>query len=968
MRGIWVASFLLLLSGAWGSVVAQAPSTQSYEQGATDLINSTKRQYGTADEESALDSALSSRSDATGDTTITEAEKAANPYYTMVTEAKGDIKTCNLERTVQVLTGQHLKEISGEFWLKGIRFDTDLHRCTENREYIPYQVTVDDPPTVQTLTADWSSIYYASVGTDNNTQGKATVYYDETGAACYGTVTNGSFSYAFPGVHPYGASTADCEAAIKGRLVCTGGTVTGGTTATTSTSGTAMVQLTTNYRTSWTCTIPQNHQETRLREEITNNCQNWASCKLLEDVADSGGTRTISGVTVSPPWWVRNKLYSCLTNHECSAWPTSEEECGTWFSPDFAGCKNTMDTGIKAIALRKFQNIEGNLSCNPFLVQDLSAPTSTQMVAVERTRQVPKIVEVQKTREVNLTRPKTVLVDEQRTRQVPQTTTISVQNGFNCREGVADEFGGTGWENNWWSATNCTGGGGYYIIAWECGTWSPTCTRRKYHYGIDSTPNMIQQTTTTMVTETYTVQVPMEIQEAYVVQETYTAFETQMVDEVYTEMVTQTLVGPAPDYTLPSTSPFFWGCGTFQDARTEQFRFLGADHTKLGASCLLTPQPLPLGLLDQREDVSDQPGQMKVRYLTFDYAKEEIVDGCAQMLDAYRSQNVTCDFMEESADGLLTHRSGTRISSVIPRSCKTKSGTLRDYEFCREFWSKKRKYRCHLVPPEVKTDHASADVGTAPNAPDAPSDAPGFGEAAGTLAMVDQIAKDTQSMSCAAPNPDGTCNSDYVRLFAGGGNKCTQWSPGLQAANYHCCKAGLVDQCEGVGALSTCTDFCNTADIETSRLVYDQNTCEKVGTYCSNKVCVGVTINGNCQAPGYWQCLEKKTSYCCFDSLLGRILQQQGRTQLGKSWGSAEHPSCDGYTIDEFSKLDFSKMDLGEFVDSLNTTPKTTTEPDPAAAQDKIRDSVQGLNENTDINTINEGMKQSTSAEQGNAP
>jgi conjugal transfer mating pair stabilization protein TraN len=49
-------------------------------------------------------------------------------------------------------------------------------------------------------------------------------------------------------------------------------------------------------------------------------------------------------------------------------------------------------------------------------------------------------------------------------------------------------------------------------------------------------------------------------------------------------------------------------------------------------------------------------------------------------------------------------------------------------------------------------------------------------------------------------------------------------------------------------------------------------------------------------------------------------LQEQGRPQLGKSWGTPKKPVCDGFTIFEFQQLDLSVMDFSEiyaeFVDA----------------------------------------------------
>jgi conjugal transfer mating pair stabilization protein TraN len=77
-----------------------------------------------------------------------------------------------------------------------------------------------------------------------------------------------------------------------------------------------------------------------------------------------------------------------------------------------------------------------------------------------------------------------------------------------------------------------------------------------------------------------------------------------------------------------------------------------------------------------------------------------------------------------------------------------------------------------------------------------------------------------------------------------------------------------------------------------------QGLCAYVGTYCSDKV-LGV-------------CVTKRKAYCCFASKLSRILQEQGRQQIGKPWGKPKTEQCLGFTIDEFSRLDLSQMDFSE--------------------------------------------------------
>lgn len=78
-----------------------------------------------------------------------------------------------------------------------------------------------------------------------------------------------------------------------------------------------------------------------------------------------------------------------------------------------------------------------------------------------------------------------------------------------------------------------------------------------------------------------------------------------------------------------------------------------------------------------------------------------------------------------------------------------------------------------------------------------------------------------------------------------------------------------------------------------------ENLCHRVGSYCSKKF--------------FGACLTRKRSYCCYNSRLGRIINAQGRAQIGKSWGSAKNPDCSGFTQAEFSSINFAAIDLSEF-------------------------------------------------------
>lgn len=100
-----------------------------------------------------------------------------------------------------------------------------------------------------------------------------------------------------------------------------------------------------------------------------------------------------------------------------------------------------------------------------------------------------------------------------------------------------------------------------------------------------------------------------------------------------------------------------------------------------------------------------------------------------------------------------------------------------------------------------------------------------------------------------------------------------------------------------------------------------------VGTYCSDKSVFGV-------------CLEKKMSYCGFGTSLPRIVNEAGRSQVGKGWGSAKTPDCSGFTIDQFQSLDLSNVDFSDF---YREKLAGFAAPDADATTDRIQQSIEAL-------------------------
>ncbi|MFE8035025.1 conjugal transfer protein TraN, partial [Thiohalocapsa marina] len=61
-------------------------------------------------------------------------------------------------------------------------------------------------------------------------------------------------------------------------------------------------------------------------------------------------------------------------------------------------------------------------------------------------------------------------------------------------------------------------------------------------------------------------------------------------------------------------------------------------------------------------------------------------------------------------------------------------------------------------------------------------------------------------------------------------------------------------------------------------------------------------------------CIQKQKAFCCYNSPLARIINEQAYPQLGRSWGEAKQPDCRGLSLQEMERLDWSQIDLSEWI------------------------------------------------------
>lgn len=86
------------------------------------------------------------------------------------------------------------------------------------------------------------------------------------------------------------------------------------------------------------------------------------------------------------------------------------------------------------------------------------------------------------------------------------------------------------------------------------------------------------------------------------------------------------------------------------------------------------------------------------------------------------------------------------------------------------------------------------------------------------------------------------------------------------------------------------------------------NLSTQITQYCSKKIPI---INS---------CIEWKTEFCSFNSVFARLINIQGKTQLGMPLAG-----CSGFAVDDLGKIDFTKIDFSELIQSMTNQATSNT-------------------------------------------
>ncbi len=165
-----------------------------------------------------------------------------------------------------------------------------------------------------------------------------------------------------------------------------------------------------------------------------------------------------------------------------------------------------------------------------------------------------------------------------------------------------------------------------------------------------------------------------------------------------------------------------------------------------------------------------------------------------------------------------------------------------------------------------------------------------FGSSISYLSVLAQM-KSNELEGCRCSNGKTTCESSEIdpsscKFFTGGTKQCVKATSQLNC----CSDKGVFRNFIG----------CSQEEKDLFKL-RKANLCHHVDSWKGKK----------------WNKFKKYQSHCCFKSKLAKIIQIQGRKQLGIGWGDRKNPDCRSLTLEEIRRIDFSKIDFTDLYTDL---------------------------------------------------
>lgn len=320
------------------------------------------------------------------------------------------------------------------------------------------------------------------------------------------------------------------------------------------------------------------------------------------------------------------------------------------------------------------------------------------------------------------------------------------------------------------------------------------------------------------------------------------------------------------------------------------------------------------------------------------------------------SKDIVSDTMEGTCGDMESNPDCNKVGEVCVQPAETR--TIDGVEIFKECWRYEDSYQC-VGPNWVDNCQEISDACTETGRTCLSRDSGGsctaetieFDCPDQTTIDTPEVLKCPTSLYCMDgeceelvedPSPDFPEGVTYLNILKGIQDELDPSNPDVFGAEPATCSRsilGVVNCCNEGGSGLLNPIFGCSSEEEALWQQVDDGKAYYVGSYCSAKA--------------LFVCTKKRKSYCVFDSKLGRIIQEQGREQLGIDWSTApedadedekaENPDCRGLTVPELQRIDFSQMDFSEVISDFMENVQL---PDVNATADLVKERVNSFYDN----------------------
>lgn len=128
--------------------------------------------------------------------------------------------------------------------------------------------------------------------------------------------------------------------------------------------------------------------------------------------------------------------------------------------------------------------------------------------------------------------------------------------------------------------------------------------------------------------------------------------------------------------------------------------------------------------------------------------------------------------------------------------------------------------------------------------------------------------------------------------------------------------------------------------------------CEEEEIELSTKEAMGscTYLGSYCKSEAFGGCIERRKTFCCYETPLSRIIMEQAKAQLAGSFsaafGTASNPNCEGMTLEDMANINWDLIDMSEWLALLAQSGNLPSVEDYDFSMDGLTGSGSALNLN----------------------